>query len=64
MQYEYLSRKIDTENSSGDNNYRKMFADMDRLSEICRAITANFDFEDMIRKLSLRLSEIIEAVIA
>ena len=59
--YEYLSRKIDTENSSGDNNYRKMFADMDRLSEICRAITANFDFEDMIRKLSLRLSEIIEA---
>ena len=49
MQYEYLSRKIDTENSSGDNNYRKMFADMDRISEICRAITANFDFEDMIR---------------
>jgi len=57
---EYVNNKMDIERIGSENYYRKMFADMDNISDICRAITANFDFEDMIRVLIPKLKDILK----
>ncbi|WP_028828996.1 sensor domain-containing diguanylate cyclase [Proteocatella sphenisci] len=56
---EYINA-IDIESIGSENYYRKMFADMDNISDICRSITANFDFEDMISDLTPKLKEILK----